>query len=540
VRRSFLLLSIVCICALVFTSISVPVPALAQGYDCSKAPAPRLKVGTTTLVAKPTMKDISAGLLKAGPDRTGPVLRYLPLGTVVDVVEGPTCGPDQNNWWKVKLANLSGWIVETTADGYLLEPSTQPASTPLLSTVLPALTCIQFASLETAPGTPLDKAQIRLIYSTAEGVIQLSDDGGPGREITRFNPAPISLDLSPDGNVAAVATYNGVYWVDLATGNTLLLADSKSFLEPPFNDGLGEGAWPNRVWWMPDKNNIAVEIIDTREGYVSYAIWALAIDGSHRPFKVDTGAQPRDSVQRSPSGSSIVLISANDIRPFPKDNNDAPEALIEFQPRVGEGDANSLVVPTLSWTKDEKGFYTYIPPGEEINPTDRFGGSMVYVLTAGEVKDSRKLPRVRPTDYVIPSGDGEYVLVGRGAVWTIQSVRSGKLLQTLPPVQYLFGWTPDNRGIVFTSRTAEARYLGVDGKTKSTFVPVATDLYDIKWLRDGTAFFSVRGKDGKLSFKMQRPNEAEKFFGIIPTVKAFSAMQMLVKPSLPRAPQACK
>jgi hypothetical protein len=513
---------------------------VAQGYDCSKAPAPRLKVGATTLIARPIVKDIPAGLLKAGPDRTGPVLRYLPLGTVAEVVEGPTCGADQNHWWKIKLANLSGWIAETMADGYLLEPSTQPASTPLLSTVLPALTCIQFASLETAPGTPLDKAQIRLVYSTAEGAIHLSDDGGTGREITRFNPAPISLDLSPDGNVVAVASYNGVYWVDLATGNTLLLADSRTFTEPANMDGLAEGSWPSRVWWMPDKNNIAVEVIDTRDNYVSYSIWVLAIDGSHKPFKADTGAQPRDSVQRSPSGSSIVLISANDIKPFPKDVNDAPDALIEFQPRVGEGDANALVVPTLSWTKDEKGFYTYIPPGEELNPTDRFGGQMVYVLTEGQIKDSRKLPRVRPTDYVIPSGDGEYVLVGRGAVWTIQSVRSGKLLQTLPPVQYLFGWTPDNRGIVFTNRAAQASYLGVDGKTKSAFVPVATDLYDIKWLRDGTAFFTVRGKDGKLSFKMQRPNESEKFFGLIPTVKAFTAKQMLVKPSLPKAPQACK
>jgi hypothetical protein len=93
---------------------------------------------------------------------------------------------------------------------------------------------------------------------------------------------------------------------------------------------------------------------------------------------------------------------------------------------------------------------------------------------------------------------------------------------------------------VFTNRAAQASYLGVDGKTKSAFVPVATDLYDIKWLRDGTAFFTVRGKDGKLSFKMQRPNESEKFFGLIPTVKAFTAKQMLVKPSLPKAPQACK
>src|ERR1041385_5270482 len=103
------------LCCLLFISFSMslaPIYALqtpTPGPDCSKAPASKLKPDDTALVVSPTDKKSAypSGFLKAKPDTTSPVLRYLPLGTVVSVVEAAQCGDGNANWIKVKLANLT-------------------------------------------------------------------------------------------------------------------------------------------------------------------------------------------------------------------------------------------------------------------------------------------------------------------------------------------------------------------------------------------------------------------------------------------------
>jgi len=152
-----------------------------------------------------------------------------------------------------------------------------------------------------------------------------------------------------------------------------------------------------------------------------------------------------------------------------------------------------------------------------------------------------KIPRIKTTDYVIPSADGQAVLVGRGAAWTIQKPKSGVIVRPLPAVQNLFTWTPDNKGVVFTGRDGQAKYLGIDGSATSSYIPTAvTDLYEISWLPDGSILYAVRGKDGKLSFSVKRSGEDAKFMGIIPTANDFSASVLSDKPGVARAPEQCK
>jgi hypothetical protein len=67
-----------------------------------------------------------------------------------------------------------------------------------------------------------------------------------------------------------------------------------------------------------------------------------------------------------------------------------------------------------------------------------------------------------------------------------------------------------------------------------------TDLYEIRWLPDGTILYAVRGKDGKLSFSVKGSGEDAKFMGIIPTVIDFSASILSDKPGVAKAPEQCK
>src|SRR5579859_618942 len=98
-----------------------------QKSACPKAPVPHLKSGSQAKILISTGKDIPGAALKSKPDHVSPVLRYLPLGSVVTVDDGPTCGDDGTNWWTVSLGDLKGYLDETNVKVYALQVFTGTA-----------------------------------------------------------------------------------------------------------------------------------------------------------------------------------------------------------------------------------------------------------------------------------------------------------------------------------------------------------------------------------------------------------------------------
>ncbi len=529
-----------CILIVLMSALAVQSHTTAQANACSKALAPHLKKGDQVQVTKPSSKDFPGAFLKPDATHAGPVMRYLPMGTVVEVVDGPKCGEDKGYWYQVKVGDLTGWLAEAADNAYALEPATAPGAKPLPSTIAKVLTCIQpVAPAQPAIGGTSDSSGdnakvLRILFSTEDGHLQVSENGGLGRVLATFDPPPLSVDLSPNGMAALVVTYNGLYWVDAVKGTTVMIADAVTF-------GLTEGSWPDQVTWLPDGKTAALELVNRRDNVTGYAVWNVALDGSHTPFRVDTGSQGPGGIKRSPSGTQLVMFSANDIALFPRDLNDQSPSLLEYVPKGSDADPNVFIIPAMSWAANGNGFYTFIPLSEVSGPDEKVGGHLWYVPTDASPKDLGKLTKVKATDYVIPSPSGDAVLLGRGAGWAIQNAKSGTILQTLPAVQFVFSWTPDGKGVVFTNKNAEAKYLGIDGSTTSNFVPAnTTDLYDINWLPDGTLFYLIRGKDGKLSFKVRQPGDQDKFLGIVSSVNAYSGWVVTANTAPVQAPSPCK
>ncbi|HVO42075.1 MAG TPA: SH3 domain-containing protein, partial [Aggregatilineales bacterium] len=510
-------------------AVSTPRPP-----SCTSAPKPHLEKGFPAQVTKQVSADLPGAYLKAEPTHNGPVLRYLPIDTVVKVVDGPKCGTDKNWWWQVKLSDdLTGWLVEASAGNYLLEPFTDTTlPTPPATTLLAALPCIR-------PNTPpsfntTDKPTItRVAFGLLDGRVEISDDGGVGRVLATFSPPPLGIDLAPDGSAVLVTNANGLYWVDAQSGTTVMLLDSTML-------ALGEGMWINRVTWLPNGQTVAIEVKDTRDNSVSIQLWGLPLDGHLPAFREDTLPPPEAGVHKNLAGDHAVVVSSGDISPFPKDMNDDPTPYLEFVPKASEsGDAREIVAPAVSWSTDGKGFYTYIPVSDNAAPDDVVAGRLWYVPWDDKPKAVAKLPGIKANDYVIPNRDGSTYLVGHGTTWAIRDLK-GKVVQTLPALYYLFDWTPDGKGVIYGLKTGETKFQGVDSSdTQSAFMPDATNLYELKWLADGTILYVAQGSDGKLSFSTQKPGETAKFMGIVNTEYAFAAIQLPKAPDSAVAPVSC-
>ncbi len=551
---------VACLLFISFTLAVAPIYALqaptpTPGPDCSKAPVSKLTPNSKALIVSPTDKKFAypSAFLKVNADSVSPVLRYLPLGTVVDVVEAPKCGDGNANWVKVKLANLTGYIAETSGKDYVMTPyAGANAPAPLASTSMDTMVCIaarktpeptplgtasatEAATQEPSPTPTIDpsKAVTRVIYAAADGTLSISDNGGPGHAITRFDPAPLNIDLSPDGTAAFVVNYNGLYWVDVLTGKTLLIADAQKL-------AVGQGGWIDKAAWLPNGSAGVIEITQIQNTVVSYAMQQVPLDGSFPPFGIDAGAQWTNGIQRSASGQQIVRLSTNDISRYPKTSSQDAEDLLQYVPKMSEGDNSLPTLPTLSWDPDEKGFYTYIPISDQAPEQDSVGGHVWYVPMQGPAQDLGKPPKLVPADYVIPSGDGKTILVLHQTVWTIRDSQTGDIVQTLPPVNAMFNWTPDYKGVVFRNQKLETVYLGVDGATSSPLVPAANSLADIKWLPNGTILYTAIGKDKKLSFSVKQPDKDPVFLGLVSTVDAYTARTLPGTPGAASAPLACK
>ena len=88
-----------------------------NGASCPGAPATRLTVGET---ARVTFTDGTPLNIRNAP--SGEQLMQIPEGTVVTVIEGPSCA-NGYQWWNLSLGNgTGGWAAEGNQESYFLEP----------------------------------------------------------------------------------------------------------------------------------------------------------------------------------------------------------------------------------------------------------------------------------------------------------------------------------------------------------------------------------------------------------------------------------
>lgn len=512
----------------------------AQVDLCLGLPESRLQPGSfARVVGNSRMKAAAppGAYLKSNAARGGLVLRYLAQGTLLRILPDsqPLCTIDGDRWWAVEVDGRRGYVTESVGQEYVLEPHTGIPPTPAPSKLTTVLTCVR-PYLDPPPPTPTAAPDsplfFRAVFGSDDGTLQLADQGGFPRLITRFDYPPLSVDLSPDGAAALVLTYNGVYWVELLTGKVVYFADPTRF-------GLSEDMWFVRAQWTPQGDAAAVELVDTRDNIYTFPIWNISLTGQGAPFQVDTGKEPPFSVRRSPDRGWLVILSANDIVPYPRNFVDEPPPLLEFVPTSAEGDGRSIVPASLTWVADSSGFYAYTPKSEDAPPDDPFGGRLFFVPRSGTAQDFGALPNIPPNAEVIPSPNGLWLLVRTGETWRIQD-REGQVLQTLPPGSTPFGWTPDSAGIGFRTDQGKAGFLGVAGEAESSYMPSVDNLFTLTWLPDGTALYTVRGADGKLTLSAQPLNGQPFYIGIVAGEFAFSAAVFNAAPGLARPPRPCE
>ncbi|MFN8420881.1 MAG: hypothetical protein U0528_16810 [Anaerolineae bacterium] len=517
-------------------SNATPTPIGFNPVICENAPALQLKPGQQAKVVALNDPVLPGAMLKPQPDPEAPVIRYLPLDTPITVLHGPECDVSDSQWWFVQVGNLQGWLTETQGQTYILEPAEDDVESPttLDSTTMLPLNCFQPSdpAAPPDPGIPL----LRVVYANEEGKVFVSDLGAAGREVAQFNPMPTSVDLSPDGTAIAVTNENGIYWIDAETGNVVMLADGPTF-ELPLN------AWTNRALWLPNGRGLAVEVEDRNGGINSFGIYSFPTDGTSQFFRVDAGAQPANSLRLSPPGNRLVVLSANDISTFPTNIDDDKNLLLEYTPVNEEEDALRIFSPAISWSVDGAGFYTYIPAGVLTAPDDPVANRLWYVpLDGTPAKDLGVPPGIAVGEYVIPSPDGKNLLLGRGFNWRIQSVDSGEVVRTVPPIEYVFDWTPDGKGVIYTTPDSFSAYIGIDGSTETPYLSSRVQgLYNVRWLPDGTALYLARTDTSETSFALgiQIPSKAAVTLDTVAGSNSYGAAVLPGIPGTARTPQKC-
>lgn len=93
-----------------------PVPAL----NCPNALATRLAVASR---ARVTFTDGTPLRVREAPGKSARVLKTIPEGTEVFILEGPQC-KDDGVWWRMQTSNgsVNGWVMEGEKGVYYLEP----------------------------------------------------------------------------------------------------------------------------------------------------------------------------------------------------------------------------------------------------------------------------------------------------------------------------------------------------------------------------------------------------------------------------------
>lgn len=496
---------------------------------CPDAPLLKLRPGLTAQIVALADETLPGAPLLTDPDLTSFIKRYLPLKATASVVSPPQCVEGQQMWFVQVAPGLNGWLAETSGDRVLLEPFSGEPPPLTATTALQPLNCVRIG--ESTPPVP-GSALTRIAYAGADGTLYVADNGGAGRPLAQFDFPPTSVALSPDGAAVAVTNQNGLYWIPVEAGDPLLLTDGAPL------DMRGR-ARVLRAYWLPGGRALALEVQDTNGESPVYQIWSFPGDGS-ATFRVDIGAQPPNSVRLSPPGNRMIVIAANDISPFPANISDDANPLLEFVPVNEDDSADAIYVPAITWSADGLGFYTYIPAGPLTPPDDPIARHLIYVPLEGKYKDLGIPGNVVPGEYVIPSPDGKTLLLGFAASWRIQAADTGRVLVQIPQLQFLFDWTPDGKGTVFTYPNGIAGYYGLDAATTSPYVPAqVTGLYGIRWLNDGTILFLTRDENGKLFLNAQLPGKDKLELGELSALDAYSAAILPGAPAPVVVPQPC-
>jgi hypothetical protein len=126
---------------------------------CTSGLTPRLTVGQLARTSTGVNSNV-----RATPDANGQVMGAVGAGVTFNVLEGPVCGPEGFNWWRVEQGPLTGWVAEGQNGLYYLEPVPQP---------LPAADALNLVTGANASGL----TQISRLDGNLSGVIAWSPDG---------------------------------------------------------------------------------------------------------------------------------------------------------------------------------------------------------------------------------------------------------------------------------------------------------------------------------------------------------------------------
>jgi hypothetical protein len=93
-----------------------PIPT----FSCPGAMASQLKPSSR---ARVTFTDGTPLRVREGPGKTAKIIKTIPEGTEMFIMEGPECG-DQGVWWRMQTNNgsVAGWVMEGENGSYYIEP----------------------------------------------------------------------------------------------------------------------------------------------------------------------------------------------------------------------------------------------------------------------------------------------------------------------------------------------------------------------------------------------------------------------------------
>lgn len=105
-----------------------PLPETPPGFGttCPNFVVTRLAIGKKARILRSNSKNDTTKPLR--PAAASPsIIAQIPLGTIVDVIGGPSCSLYQQvggiAWWKVRYQSLVGWVSEGIGDLYYMEPA---------------------------------------------------------------------------------------------------------------------------------------------------------------------------------------------------------------------------------------------------------------------------------------------------------------------------------------------------------------------------------------------------------------------------------
>jgi len=105
----------------------LPNPPLNFGTTCPNFAVTRLAIGKKARILRSNSKSDTSKPLRSAPSSPN-IIVQIPLGTIVEVIGGPSCSLYQKEggiaWWKVRYGSIVGWVSEGIGDLYYMEPAT--------------------------------------------------------------------------------------------------------------------------------------------------------------------------------------------------------------------------------------------------------------------------------------------------------------------------------------------------------------------------------------------------------------------------------